>query len=437
MYRMPTEGEEYLTCLRMDIIDAIDGQRHETTINDLTRFGLTIVAFYSLNENMLVLIDYNFTLGVFTQRIVTVDFENKSVQVPIQKCYSFAIDGFASIKCAIGEKKCFLIVENYEFFASKAFFVIDGFASIKCAIGEKKCFLIVENYEFFASKALYFPKNPFHQLEPLKYDFSTIYRRDLQLKIRLTEDGLKIAPVINPFFTKNDEKLCFFMQKETGFELRLDYRVVYVNLKDGYCGILNIANTINKFDFPFNSKGLLPAIHGVDIVQPATCKIIVTLSYRPRPTFLNMILDSVIRFFTNITITLLYRWVGINQPYLSEPLITVTHSLISFRSFFQIPSMMKIAILDTETWNWKLLETKKTPRDKVYPQLTSDGSKFLMFVREYPRRLQTVSSSLIWRMLLDENKNLKDLALNQLLKIKEESTIKMLKEIYKYSDLKI
>ncbi|GMS97373.1 hypothetical protein PENTCL1PPCAC_19548, partial [Pristionchus entomophagus] len=89
----------------MDAFDLFLAKRARFVIYDLYSYG-TIQGFDALDQNTVVITDYNESDEVLRQRLVKIDWNKKTAECPIYRTYAIVLDD--PVRTAVGEVNMFI-----------------------------------------------------------------------------------------------------------------------------------------------------------------------------------------------------------------------------------------------------------------------------------------------------------------------------------------
>uniref|UniRef100_A0A7E4VRN7 Uncharacterized protein n=1 Tax=Panagrellus redivivus TaxID=6233 RepID=A0A7E4VRN7_PANRE len=402
MYRKRTSKTEFLSTLRLDIIDFWTNERHKTTIHDLTRCGNYFVHFYAIDESTLVLVDHNQSLSVITQRLVLIDHEKRKIEVPFERRYTLTTSPFSMIKLAIGKNVCAVLAAQPLF-------------------DEWQLILI--------------PKFPLFNLPDKLIDPTVTMNRSLLPALQASTNCVDIAYRLTPFFTEKDRKLNFFVTNLETRCLDSDLRIATMDIVTGECRI-RLAKPDPKSMFPYsgNIDCDMPVVADCATKQHGATNVLLAARYRPSQGAVREIANNLIMGSTNMLLNVLFRFVGIDTKVFGDIFINSITMLVKIRSKIMLPVKVRVGILDVETFQWRFLTENEADFNSMHATLTGDDQKIVILHREFNQEAKSTRHWVEFNLLKSMKCDLKAFAMKALLSKRNDTTSRILTRMCRHRE---
>ncbi|KAL3993694.1 hypothetical protein ACH3XW_18615 [Acanthocheilonema viteae] len=305
---------EWTTSFKVDVFDLTLEGRRTITLNDLFDFGDYLIHVYALNNNTLIILDYNHRQTTLRQRIVKIA-PNMAIS-PFHRCYYYGTSQTSFIKAAIGDRLC-AIVSRQRF---EGQFV-----------------------------ALIIPKDPIQSDEFSTSIDISMYVNNMNSELQAAL-SLNICHYIAPFFSRNDRDLCFL----TVDSLTLNIEPLNVSCLNlcSYKWYSQDAAADEISGFPRDEYQQTPILVDCFICQNGNQQIGLVARYRTPSNHWRWQICSVLQWMQMRFVRLFFLSMDLQVETFGKIVLHFTTFLSYLRDRLVLRPYARLGILNLKSWKW-------------------------------------------------------------------------------------
>ncbi|VIO92896.1 Uncharacterized protein BM_BM8535 [Brugia malayi] len=337
---------EWLTSFKIDVFNLNLEKRQSLNLNDLFDFGDYLIHTYAIDNNTLIVLDYNHRQTTLRQRIVKIT-RNIAIS-PFHRCYHYGTSQTSFIKAAVGDKLC-AIVSKQRF---EGQFV-----------------------------ALIIPKNPF-ELDEFNLPINvSIHVNNMNTALHATL-SLNICHYIAPFFSRNDHELCF-----------LTVNSLTLNIEPTNVSCLNLSNykwylrdtIVDEISgFPCDEYQQTPILVDCFICQNGNQQIGLIARYRTPPNNWRWHICSILQWMQMRFVRLFFLSMDLEVETFGRIILYFTTFLSYIRDRLVLRPYARLGILNLKSWKW--IDYSHMLKDIHYvdqlTDLASESGQIISFISQ-------------------------------------------------------